>query len=132
MIKISKQIDYAFQLIAELAKLKNNVSLSLKKFSLNSSISFLFLQKIAKLLREAGIIRSIKGKNGGYMLIKPAEKISVKEVIEAVEGSYSAVNCVSRVKRCEKNKQCNMKSGFQIINKQIIEYFEKLKITDIL
>ena len=132
MIKISKQVDYAFQLIVELAKLKKNASLSLKKFSLQSSISFLFLQKIAKLLREAGIIGSIKGRNGGYMLTKSAEKISVKEVIEAVEGQYNTVDCASSAKCCEKNKKCNMKSGFQIINKQINEYFEHLKVIDIL
>lgn len=132
MIKISKQVDYAFQLIAELAKLEKNASLSLKKFSLQSNISFLFLQKIAKLLREAGIIESIKGKNGGYMLVKPLEKLSVKEVIEAVEGKYSAVECASDAKCCEKNKKCSMKSGFNIINKQINEYFTKLKVTDIL
>ena len=132
MIKISKQVDYAFQLIAELAKLEKNASLSLKKFSLQSSISFLFLQKIAKLLREAGIIKSVKGKNGGYMLARPVETLNVKKIIEAVEGSYNAVDCAGSAKCCEKNKKCSMKSGFQIISKQINNYFEKLKVTDIL
>lgn len=132
MIKISKQVDYAFQLIARLAKLEKSASLSLKKFSLQSSISFLFLQKIAKLLREAGIIKSIKGKNGGYLLVKPVEKITVKEVIEAVEGPYNTVSCSSDAKCCEKNKKCSMKSGFRIINRQINEYFAHLKVKDIL
>lgn len=132
MIKISKQVDYAFQLIAELAKLEKSASLSLKKFSLQSNISFLFLQKIAKSLREAGIINSIKGKNGGYMLVKPIETLNVKEVIEAVEGTYNAVDCAGSSKCCQKNKECSMKSGFKMITNQINEYFEKLKVTDIL
>lgn len=132
MIKISKQVDYAFQLIAELAKLEGSASLSLKKFSLKSSISFLFLQKIAKMLREAGIIQSVKGKNGGYMLVKTIEKLSAKEVIEAVEGRYSAIDCAGNAKCCAKNRQCSMKTGFQIINTQINEYFANLKIADIL
>ena len=81
MIKISKQVDYAFQLISELSKLEKNALLSLKTFSIKSNISFLFLQKIARSLRGAKIIKSVKGKNGGYMLVKKADKISVKEVI---------------------------------------------------
>lgn len=132
MIKISKQADYAFQLIVELAKLEKNASLSLNKFSLQSSISFLFLQKIAKSLREANIIRSIKGKNGGYMLIKSPKKISIKEVLEAVEGQYNTVDCAGSVKGCKRNEKCRLKPGFKRINKQINEYFTHLKVIDIL
>lgn len=132
MIKISKQADYAFQLIVELAKLEKNASLSLKKFSLQSNISFLFLQKIAKSLREANIIRSIKGKNGGYMLIKSPAKISIKEVIESVEGPYSTVDCAGSAKGCKRNAKCRLKPGFKRINKQINEYFKNLKVSDIL
>jgi len=56
-------------------------------------------------------------------LVKSIEKLSVKEVIEAVEGKYNTVECANDAKCCEKNKECSMKSGFQIINNQINEYF---------
>lgn len=130
MIKISRQVDYAFQLILELSKLEKNALLSLKRFSNKSNISFLFLQKIAKSLREAVIIRSVKGKNGGYRLVKPADKISIKEVIEAIEGPYGIVECTKKGGSCEKEDHCSVKKGIAKLNKQVIKYFEKLKVTD--
>ena len=66
------------------------------------------------------------------MLVKPIETLSVKEVIEAVEGSHNTINCVSDAKCCEKNANCSMKSGFKMINKQINDYFTHLKVADIL
>ena len=131
MIKISKQADYAFQFIFELSKLESDVLLSLKKFSLQSSISFLFLQKIAKNLREANIIKAVKGKAGGYLLAKPADKISVKEVIDAVDGPYSMMECAKTDHCCEIRKKCKMRHGLEAINRQMIKYFEKLKVTDL-
>jgi Rrf2 family protein len=132
MIKISKQTDYAFQLILELSKLDKNAILSLKKFSIKSNISFLFLQKIAKSLREAGIIKSIKGQGGGYMLNKDIEKISIKEVIEAVDGSCGMVECVKEDSCCGKKDCCSIKDGMSKISTQMEKILENTSVASII
>jgi len=99
-------------------------------FSNQSNISFLFLQKIAKSLREADLIISAKGKKGGYKLIKPISSINLKEVIEAVEGQYGVVNCTKSC-HCERSKICNLKNGLNKVNQQITQYMESLKISDL-
>lgn len=132
MFKISKQADYAFQLILELSALEKGELLSLKKFSNKSSISFLFLQKIAKSLREAGIIESVKGKNGGYKLFKPASSISLKEVVEAVEGPYNAIECNKIDSSCDKIKNCTIRHGVGRVNKQMIQYLEAVTVSSMI
>lgn len=125
MIKISKQVDYALQLIVELSNLEENSILSLKKFSLKSNISFLFLQKIARFLKQSGIILSAKGKTGGYKLAKPINKISIREVVEAVDGPYGATDCAkSGGGCCNKKTNCSVKKGMEKMNKQIMRYLE--------
>lgn len=132
MIKISKQTDYAFQLISELSKLDKNAILSLKKFSVKSNISFLFLQKIAKYLREAGIIKSVKGQGGGYMLNKDIKKISIKEVIEAVDGPCNMVECTKEDSCCGKKDCCAIKDGISKISNQMEKILEKTSVASII
>lgn len=128
MIKISKQTDYALQFLIELSKLKNDELLSLRVFSTKSNISFLFLQKIAKSMREAGLIKATKGIKGGYSLDKNINKISLKDVIEATEGPYGTVACTKSNGVCKKSTRCSVKKGIGKINNEITKYLEKVTI----
>lgn len=53
-----------------------------------NNISPQYLEQVFASLRKAGIVKSIKGSQGGYFLNKPAEQITISEVIEALEGDY--------------------------------------------
>ena len=88
----------------------------------------MFLQKIAKLLREAKIVESVKGKDGGYRLNKPSGKINIMTVMEAVEGPYGATECSRADGCCGKAGQCNVKKGMEKINKKIISLLKKTTI----
>ena len=89
------------------------------------------MQKIAKSMREAGLIKAVKGKNGGYNLNKPIGKISLKEVMEAVDGEYGIVDCTKKGS-CKKNDLCNIKQGVGRINKEITKYLEKTTINSMI
>lgn len=132
MIKISKQIDYALQLIFALDKQKYGEYLSLKKFSTESTISFLFLQKIAKSLREQGIITAEKGKFGGYCLRKPVNTISLREVVEAVEGPIGLSACTRSGHTCSKESQCTIKPGIQRLNAAMTTMMNATSIADMI
>ncbi len=128
MIQISRQVDYAVQFLTRLAALQNRETLSLKSFSKESSISFLFLQKIARLLKKAGFIEAHKGIHGGYSLTISIENISIKSVIEAVEGPYGIVDCAKGEHACSKSGSCQTKYLWQAINKDIVTQLEKTPI----
>jgi len=100
MIALNKQTDHAISLIVALGKIPHNEVLSLRTFALDSNISFLFLQRVARSLRNAGIVESVRGARGGYRLLKDPSHISFREVIEAIEGPISVVGC-TRGDGCE-------------------------------
>ncbi len=120
MIKISKQVDYGIQFLQELAKKEANSPLSIADFSKKSSISFLFLQKIAKKLKDANMVTATKGANGGYILKRPLSTINMKELIETIDGSFGVVDCQKKGKACPKEKKCGVKPLFEGVNEQVL------------
>jgi Rrf2 family protein len=120
MLSIGKQTDYAVELIIALSKLDQGELLSLRTFSTQSTISFLFLQRIAKSLREAKLIESVRGINGGYRLLKPASHISFREVIEAVQGPFAILSC-SKNEICTLESVCTAKNSLRTIESEIAE-----------
>lgn len=131
MIKMSRQVDYGLQLIFSLSKGKNK-PVSLHMVSRESTISFLFLQKIAKLLREAGLIVAVKGPRGGYLLARPMEDISLKDVMEAIEGGYSVAACTAQGGHCDKEGQCTLKKGVEKMQADMMHYMSSLKVADLI
>lgn len=124
MLQITRQSDYAIQLVSRLANLKSSERLSLRQFSKESTISFLFLQKIARRLKQAGLIDSLKGSRGGYILKNSTKNISFKDIVEAIEGSCGVVDCVKGKHLCNKVKKCQNQDVWQKVNNDILKMLE--------
>lgn len=120
MFLINKQVDYAVQFLLELAVLPPGKFLSLRIFSQNRNISFLFLQKIARILKSAGFIDAQKGVFGGYYLKCDSEKITLKNIVEAIEGKYSAMACMKEEHTCPITKICLSKNALYHVQEDIL------------
>ncbi len=125
-LQFSQKTDYGLFLLIELAKHDSTEPLSLRTISEKNHMSFYFLQKIALDLRKAGLIISGRGKNGGYRLQKPANQMTLREIIEALEGPISLMHCLSHAANaptCVREGWCGMRSGLQMINQTIVNTF---------
>ncbi|MBI2436650.1 MAG: Rrf2 family transcriptional regulator [Candidatus Magasanikbacteria bacterium] len=127
MIKVSKQVDYAVQLLRALSKLKEGEFLSLRKFSKESTISFLFLQRIARSLKAAKIIDASRGIHGGYYFVLDPKKINMKQIVDAVDGNFGITACL-RGQPCEREKTCTNKDIFHKMNIQVEQMFLETSI----
>lgn len=129
---MTKQVDYALQLIFALNKVKKGDVLSLKKFSTESTISFLFLQKIAKLLREAGVITAVKGPLGGYVLLKSLDMLTLREIVDAVDGPFGVAACTRPGETCTQTHDCTVRPGIKKLQTQMMDILNRTKLTDLL
>jgi len=129
MFLINKQVDYAVQFLLTLASLPKGEFLSLRIFSQNRNISFLFLQKIARSLKAAGFIDASKGVRGGYFLKIDQEQITLKNVVEALEGKYSAVACMKEVHDCPVTEFCLSKNVLYQVQTDILETMQKYTLS---
>lgn len=131
MLSLTRQTDYAVQLLATLSDLPPGRTLSLRLFSRTTHISFPFLQRIAYRLRQAGIIEGIKGSSGGYRLMGDPKKLNVQEVVEALEGPVELTLCISNPGACLFESHCKTKKAIGKMNHRIAQLLRSTTIADL-
>lgn len=129
-IKISEKIHIALRWLSYLAQDKTKKSLSLGEFAIKEKISFYYLQQISRKLKQSGLIKAREGSSGGYQLAKTAQKISLKEIVEAIEGPISLIDCINN--NCCAQANCSSKRLWFNLNKKISNIFNQIKLSEIL
>lgn len=124
----SRASDYALLLLIHLASLPENEATNVKKIGKELNLSVRFLANIANKLTLARVIHSNRGVGGGVRLAKSASEISIKEVIESVEGPVQTMFCQNTADLCHHETLCSMKHFWDEVQDVVIE---KLKITSI-
>lgn len=87
-MRLSKKSRYGLRALVDLSVRAKEEQISLNSIAERNNISLQYLEQVFAALRRAGIVKSIKGPQGGYLLEKSADKITVLEIVEALEGSY--------------------------------------------
>ena len=116
---ITLEADYAVRIVHALAQ--SGKRLDAKTISEMTGVTLRFSLKILRKLVAAGIVKSFKGTQGGYEIGKPAEEISLGEVIETIEGRYTLNRCVTGEYACtrHKNKCCELQKIFREISEDV-------------
>jgi Rrf2 family protein len=94
-VRVSAKVDYAVRAAIELATAEPGRPVKGDRIAQAQGVPVKFLENILSELRQAGIVRSQRGVEGGYWLARPAEEISVADVIRAVEGPIANVRGLS-------------------------------------
>lgn len=111
---MTQKVDYALFLLTILAQSRAQVSLRI--IAERNNLSFSFLQKMAGLLRSAGLIKAVRGKVGGYSLARPSASILFRDIVRAVEGEPAPHACVSErrtLRSCPRQAGCSIRPALQ-------------------
>jgi Rrf2 family protein len=87
-MRLSKKSRYGLRALVDLSVNSKVDHVSLNSIAERNDISPQYLEQVFASLRRAGIVKSVKGPQGGYLLAYPANKITVLQILEALEGSY--------------------------------------------
>lgn len=114
---ITLEADYAVRIVNCLAK--HQVRMDAKNLAAATGVTLRFSLKILRKLVAEGVVRSYKGTQGGYELAKPADKITLGEVIEVVEGPITISRCVGtedfQCSRVEDHQKCRFNKAYSEI-----------------
>lgn len=91
-MKISTKGRYGLRAMTDLASHMEGAPVSLASVAKRQNLSLNYLEQVFGTLRKAGIVKSLKGPQGGYLLAKEASEITVQEILEALEGKFSIVD----------------------------------------
>ena len=132
-MKISTKGRYALRMMADIAEHQKDGYVTLKDVALRQNISKKYLEQIALHLSQAGMLRAVRGYQGGYMLTKPASAYSVNDVLQVVEGSMSPVTCLEQAPNCcERCDECKTLSIWQGLQKLITDYLSGITLEDVI
>jgi len=124
-MQITRQADYAVRAMVYLAQLDPQGKASTGRIAQEKSIPPSFLAKIISQLSVAGILHTSRGAKGGVSLAKPAESISLLDVIEAIDGPILLNDCVSDMSSCKFDDSCPLKPVWCDAQKMLVDHLSK-------
>jgi Rrf2 family protein len=123
-MKISTRSRYAIRALLCLTMKYDNGPMPLKKISETQKISVKYLENIMRLFINAGIVRSSKGKRGGFTLAKDPKKIKMSEVINIAEGNIFTVCCSPKKTVCPNENCCAGKEMLEGLRDTMTAYLD--------
>ena len=127
-MKLSTKTRYAARALAQLASAPADRPISARELAECQDMSTKYLEAILKSLNSAGLVRTIRGNCGGYELARPAERITLKDLFEALEGSLAPVECVDDPRRCPRADICPTRDTWVQLHESILRVFEQTTI----
>lgn len=103
----------------------------LREVAERKGISKRYLENLATQLRIARLVLAISGRGGGYRLARPAEKIKLGEILDAIMGRVSIVECVSSPQICPRADKCPTRKVWSALQKQILDLLSQYTLADL-
>ena len=132
-MRITLESDYALRIVTTLAE--NKVLLDAKAIADKTLVSQKFALKILRKLTIGGVVSSYKGAKGGYMLKRTPDEITLKQVIELIDGPIVIARCLEGTEECTLNpdkSSCVFHHIFDSISIDVARKLSKITIRDIL
>ena len=129
-MKFSTKSEYGLRALISLAKHQKEQPYSLAKIAKEQKISLAYLERLFAKLKKANLVKSAKGMKGGYSLVKPANRISVKEILIALEGKLSPYICSDLNNIC-KVHLCSVKFVWQKLEDSMNKTLESIKLSQL-
>lgn len=127
---ITRNTDYAVRAVCFIAKHKGKL-VSVGQLVNELKVPYSFLRKQLQLLNKEGILKSYKGRGGGFQLGAPAEKLYLTDLIKVFQGDLSLNECLLKKRLCPVRKACVLRKKILGIEKYVLEQLSLVTIADL-
>jgi len=114
--------------MVELAVHYGDGALQLREVARRQDISEKYLEHLFRFLRMSGLVRSVRGASGGYVLARPPGEITILEVVEALEGVLDPVECVSNQGICVREDVCVARDVWVGVKEVLYRYLSSITL----
>lgn len=130
-MKLSTKGRYGVRAMVELAANYGEPPVSIKTISKRQNLSEYYLEQLFSPLRRANLIRSIRGAQGGYVLARSPEEITVGDIMTVLEGPIEIADCIDGLK-CDSEGYCATKFVWGKIKRSIEDVMNSITLQDII
>ena len=131
MLRLTKLTDYAIVILSEMAS-NPAVRLSSSQVAAATGVNEPTVAKILKQLTCAGVIGSYRGMQGGYQLVHETNEITVRQIIEAIDGPIAIADCVNGTTGCSVEHKCRVRGNWDKVNNAIIGALDGLTLGEMM
>ena len=129
---VSTKGRYALRMMIDIATNATEKPLSLKDISQRQEMPLKYLEQLARLLTQNGLLSSVRGQRGGYLLAAPADEIRVGDILRATEGSTAPVSCLENgAEACPHRDACTTIAFWQGLDDAIEAYVDSVMLSDL-
>ena len=131
-MKLSTRTRYGIRAILELAQNYGKGPVQLKIVARNQGISVKYLEQLMAMLKSAGIVSSVRGSKGGYILAKSPDQIKLSDCFNCLEGPVVTVECVENNNYCPRISDCIAREVWAEIQKAVMGVLESMTLQNLL
>jgi len=129
---ISTQADYGVVLLATLAENLQGSPISLRTIAEQKRLPYSFLVQIVQKLKRAKLVQSKEGLGGGYVLARKPNKITLKEIVEILDGPITVAPCTREGHACPAQHLCGTKNSWEKLKTNISELLGNKTLADLI
>jgi len=133
-MKLSSKSRYAVTALADIARFNQSEPISLRDISLRQGISLVYLEQLFLKLKKNDVVKSKRGKKGGYILSRNASDIKISDIFFAVEEKVKTIGCEKHSKTgCNgKSTKCISHNLWDELEDYINDFFKKKSLVDLI
>lgn len=130
-MELTRKGEYAIRGIIHLAQLPPGKVALISEIAEATGVPQTFLAKILQNFAKIGIVQSFRGAGGGFMLGRSASKITLREVVEAVEGPIVPNRCLIGSGTCERDSTCGVHPVWRQVQRNVVEILDGVTIEEL-
>ena len=130
-MKLTRGGEYGIRGVLYLAKLEDGKVSMLSAIAKAQDVPPRFLAKIFQALAKAGVVKSHRGAKGGFSLARPAAEVTIKDVIEAVEGPIRLNICIASPGECDRDRVCPVHAVWENAQEKMMETLARANFAEL-
>ncbi len=134
-MRFTTQAEYGLICALHLARFGGERPVAARELAEAENLPADYTEKILRRLRQAEIVTAARGVSGGFALARPADEISVKDIIDATEGATFEINCTTHPvdgERCDETSACSIRPVWYALRGRIDQLLSEIRLSDLL
>jgi Rrf2 family protein len=130
-MKLSTRTRYGTRALLELAMRDDDAPMSAGDIAARQEVSEKYLESVLATLRQAGLVQSVRGAGGGYLLARSAEAITLRDAYEALEGADGLVECTDNAGLCTRSDGCVTREVWAAIHRNLLDQLDAITLAEL-
>ena len=131
-MKLSTRSRYGTRLVLDMANHYQQGPIRLSEIGRRQNISIKYLEHLIRPLKQAAYVKSVRGPKGGYYLVKPPDKITVGDIVSALEGGFELTKCSADPDTCDRSDDCATRIVWYEATRAMVQRLSEITISDLM